>query len=113
MREIAFGLLGGTLIGATGIGSGSLLTPLLILAGYRPTVAVSTGLATLRREQIRDRLQRRALARTVGAEQRDDRPLGNLQRHAFQHEDHVVVDDLDVVDRQVRRAGGGLFRRRG
>ncbi len=47
MREIAFGLLGGTLIGATGIGSGSLLTPLLILAGYRPTVAVSTGLATL------------------------------------------------------------------
>jgi uncharacterized membrane protein YfcA len=47
MREIVFGLLGGTLIGATGIGSGSLLTPLLILAGYRPTVAVSTGLATL------------------------------------------------------------------
>jgi hypothetical protein len=47
MREIVFGLLGGMLIGATGIGSGSLLTPLLILAGYRPTVAVSTGLATL------------------------------------------------------------------
>ncbi len=47
MREIAFGLLGGTLIGATGIGSGSLLTPLLILAGYKPTVAVTTGLATL------------------------------------------------------------------
>ena len=47
MREIFTGLLGGTLIGATGIGSGSLLTPLLILAGYRPSVAVTTGLATL------------------------------------------------------------------
>lgn len=47
MREIVIGLLGGTLIGATGIGSGSLLTPLLILAGYEPSVAVGTGLATL------------------------------------------------------------------
>ena len=47
MREVLFGLLGGTLIGATGIGSGSLLTPLLIMAGYPPSVAVSTGLATL------------------------------------------------------------------
>jgi len=47
MREILFGLLGGSLIGATGIGSGSILTPLLIMAGYRPSVAVSTGLATL------------------------------------------------------------------
>jgi uncharacterized membrane protein YfcA len=47
LREVLFGLIGGTLIGATGIGSGSLLTPLLIMAGYRPSVAVSTGLATL------------------------------------------------------------------
>jgi uncharacterized protein len=47
MREIAFGLAGGVLIGATGIGSGSLLTPLLIIAGYPPSVAVSTGPATL------------------------------------------------------------------
>lgn len=47
MHEVFLGLLGGTLIGATGVGSGSLLTPLLILAGYRPTVAVTTGLATL------------------------------------------------------------------
>lgn len=47
MREVLFGLIGGTLIGATGIGSGSLLTPLLIMAGYRPSVAVTTGLATL------------------------------------------------------------------
>jgi hypothetical protein len=47
LREVLFGLLGGTLVGATGIGSGSLLTPLLIMAGYPPSVAVSTGLATL------------------------------------------------------------------
>jgi len=47
VREVLLGLLGGTLIGATGIGSGSLLTPLLIMAGYTPSVAVSTGLATL------------------------------------------------------------------
>ena len=47
MREVLFGLLGGMLIGATGIGSGSLLTPLLIMAGYPPSVAVSTGLSTL------------------------------------------------------------------
>jgi len=47
MHEVLVGLLGGALIGATGVGSGSFLTPLLILAGYRPTVAVATGLATL------------------------------------------------------------------
>jgi uncharacterized membrane protein YfcA len=47
VREVLFGVLGGTLIGATGVGSGSLLTPLLIMAGYKPSVAVSTGLATL------------------------------------------------------------------
>lgn len=47
MREVFFGLLGGTLIGATGIGTGSLLTPFLIIGGYKPSVAVSTGLATL------------------------------------------------------------------
>jgi uncharacterized protein len=47
MREELLGLITGMLIGATGIGSGSVLTPLLILAGYSPSVAVSTGLATL------------------------------------------------------------------
>ena len=29
-------------------------------------------------------------------------PSRHLERHALQHEDHVVVDDLDVVDREVR-----------
>jgi uncharacterized protein len=46
MAEILIGFLGGVLIGATGAGI-SLITPLLILVGYRPTVAVSTGLANL------------------------------------------------------------------
>ena len=29
-------------------------------------------------------------------------PSRHLERHALQHEDHVVVDDLDVVDREER-----------
>ena len=52
------------------------------------------------------------LAGAVGAEQRDDPALRHLERHALQHQDHVVVDDLDVVDRQVRRGGGWLRQRR-
>lgn len=43
---IGLGLLVGLLVGLTGIGGGSLLTPLLVLvAGVRPTVAVGTDLA--------------------------------------------------------------------
>jgi uncharacterized membrane protein YfcA len=43
---VGLGLLVGTLVGLTGVGGGSLLTPLLILViGARPTVAVGTDLA--------------------------------------------------------------------
>ena len=43
---IAFGLGVGILVGLTGIGGGSLMTPLLILfAGISPTVAIGTDLA--------------------------------------------------------------------
>ena len=43
---IAFGLGVGVLIGLTGIGGGSLMTPLLIVvAGYNPAVAIGTDLA--------------------------------------------------------------------
>ncbi len=66
MREIVLGLLGGTLIGATGIGSGSLLTPLLILAGYKPSVAVSTGLATLIVSKLAGSLAHRSLGNWPG-----------------------------------------------
>ena len=47
MVEVIIGLAGGILIGATGAGTGSLLTPLLILAGYRPALAVGTGIGSL------------------------------------------------------------------
>ncbi len=43
---IGFGLGVGILIGLTGVGGGSLMTPLLLLAGgYSPTVAIGTDLA--------------------------------------------------------------------
>ena len=43
---VAFGLGVGVLIGATGVGGGSVMTPLLILAfGVNPTIAVGTDLA--------------------------------------------------------------------
>ncbi len=43
---IAFGLGVGILVGLTGIGGGSLMTPLLIVvAGYNPAVAIGTDLA--------------------------------------------------------------------
>ena len=43
---IAFGLGVGILVGLTGIGGGSLMTPLLIIvAGYSPAVAIGTDLA--------------------------------------------------------------------
>ena len=45
MVEAAIGVVGGIFIGATGAGLGLLITPLLILAGYSPAVAVGTGLA--------------------------------------------------------------------
>ncbi len=42
-------------------------------------------------------------------------PSGTVQRDALQHEDHVVVDHLDVVDGQerARRAGRHLLDARG
>src|SRR5215218_7426651 len=43
---VAFGLGVGVLVGLTGIGGGSLMTPLLILfAGVQPVVAIGTDLA--------------------------------------------------------------------
>ena len=44
MLEFWIGTAGGILIGSTGAGLGLLVTPLLILAGYSPAVAVGTGL---------------------------------------------------------------------
>src|SRR5438876_3301400 len=61
-------------------------------------------LAPLGVQQIGDRLERGRLAGAVGPEEGDDAPRGALERHPLEHQDHVVVDDLDVVDAQ---QGGG------
>lgn len=47
MLEMGIGFAAGILIGATGTGAGSLVTPLLILSGIRPGIAVGTGLGVL------------------------------------------------------------------
>ncbi|MCY1371169.1 hypothetical protein D9M69_583010 [compost metagenome] len=54
--------------------------------------------AAFAREQVAHGAQRGRLAGAVAAEQRDDAAFGHGQRHALEHEDHVVVDDLDAVD---------------
>ena len=54
--------------------------------------------AALGVQQIGDRLERRGLAGTIGAEQRDDPAFRHLERHALEHQDDVIVDHLDVVD---------------
>src|SRR5262249_39915605 len=59
--------------------------------------------AALRTQQVGDRLERGRLSRAVRPEQRHDLSPRHLERYALQHQDHVVVDDLDVVDGQVRR----------
>ena len=69
-------------------------------------------LAFLGLQQAGDGLQRGGLAGAVGAEQGDDLALRHRQRQAAQHEDDVVVDDLDVVDLEQRRLGGVRPRRR-
>ncbi len=45
MFEFLIGAAGGLLIGSTGAGLGLLVTQLLILVGYSPSIAVGTGLA--------------------------------------------------------------------
>jgi hypothetical protein len=67
-------------------------------------------LAALCIQQIGDRLQRRCLARTIGAEKRDNSAPRHIQRYTLQHEDDVTVDNLDIIDRQKQRC---RFCRRG
>ncbi|HET7436120.1 MAG TPA: sulfite exporter TauE/SafE family protein [Thermoanaerobaculia bacterium] len=47
MIDLLIGVMAGFFIGATGIGAGSILTPLLILRGYDPVTAVTTGFIAL------------------------------------------------------------------
>src|SRR5438876_2374483 len=59
-------------------------------------------LPALGAQQPRYRLQRRGLSGPVGAEQRRDAALLGEQRHTLQHQDHAVIDDFDIVERQHR-----------
>jgi uncharacterized membrane protein YfcA len=45
--EILLGVVGGILVGATGSGFGVVITPVLLLLGYRPAVAIGTMLGVL------------------------------------------------------------------
>jgi uncharacterized membrane protein YfcA len=45
--EILLGVVGGILVGATGSGFGTVITPVLLLLGYRPSVAIGTMLGVL------------------------------------------------------------------
>ncbi|MGB6197941.1 MAG: sulfite exporter TauE/SafE family protein [Candidatus Acidiferrales bacterium] len=47
MAEIILGLFGGILVGATGSGFGTVITPILLLLGYSPAVAIGTMLGVL------------------------------------------------------------------
>ena len=59
--------------------------------------AEHTHLAGGRRAVPLEDLDDRRLPGAVGAEQRDDLAFGDRDRQAAQHEDHVVVDDLQVL----------------
>jgi hypothetical protein len=64
-------------------------------------------------EQVRHRLERGRLACAVCPKQRSDAALRHLQRHTLEHKDHVIVDHLDIVDRQDRISTWQVFSVRG
>ncbi|MCY1544617.1 hypothetical protein D9M68_805140 [compost metagenome] len=55
-------------------------------------------LTALGLEQVGDGPQRGRLARAVASQHGSDLALGHVERNALQHQDHMVVDDLDAVD---------------
>ena len=73
-------------------------------AAGRRSGSAAGDLAVLGLEQARRSPSARRLARAVGAEQGDDLALRHREATAAQHQDDVVVDDLDVVDLE-RRSG--------
>src|SRR5262249_41181478 len=62
--------------------------------------AAGVNLALLDPEDAGDRLEQGGLPGTVGAQDGDDGAGRHLDRHALQHQDDVLIDDLDVVDFQ-------------
>src|SRR4051794_14174523 len=71
--------------------------------------AVEEDAAGPRRHDARDRPQRRRLARAVGADERDDLALVDLERDALERLDRAVegMDVLDDEDRLVPVPGAG------
>ena len=66
--------------------------------------AVEPDFAGARRRQARDRAQRRRLARAVGADQGHDVARADLDRHALEGGDLVVMDvDVGQAKQHVRR----------
>ena len=58
--------------------------------------------AALGFQQARNCLERGGLAGSVGAEHSGNLALRHLDRAAFQHQDHIVVNDLDIIEIQHR-----------
>jgi hypothetical protein len=58
-------------------------------------------------EEAGDGPEQRGLARPVGAQQGDDLAFGHVEGHTPEHEDDVVVHDLEVADgeHQTRHLG--------
>ena len=74
---LLFGLGVGVLVGTTGIGGGSIMTPLLILVlGTKPVVAIGTDLAYA------------AITKTVGGDVTDE---GRVELLTFVREQSVTV----------------------
>ena len=69
------------------------LDPLARRSAMQPSVTSPSS--AWRRPEIAFRVV--LLPAPFDAEQRDDLPLGHLEREPLQHQDHVVVDDLDVL----------------
>src|SRR5256885_11088367 len=59
--------------------------------------------AALALEQVGDGAQRRGLARAVAAQNGHDALARHLERNALEHQDHMVVDDFDAIDRKSTR----------
>ena len=57
--------------------------------GHRPAFSL---------EQVGDGAQRGGFPRSVAPQHRHNLAFGHVQRHPFEHQDHVVVDDFNAID---------------
>jgi hypothetical protein len=57
---------------------------------------------TVLHEPGRSGLERGALARAVGSQERHDASGGHLERDSSKADDDTVVDDLDILEREER-----------